>query len=346
MKNNYLILAIIVLLVIGVAVYLNVGRVTNNIPQNPNNAFSTSTANSVKDGITSQINNNTKQEGTASPTLTASKNTGRVVLSITDEAVGLDTVQSILMTINNISVQNSQGDWVSLLKTSKVLDLVSLYRNSYNELVSDTNLLPGTYSKIRISIGNVIVIPKGGLNSLQAKLPLQTLTLDTKIIVEKGKITGISFDFDSPKSLIRTIDGTIIFFPVVFLSTQHNIGMVQLLASNGVQLLNSTTDFTQTFGVDENGIIKVGFAMNQLARFELLGNVIHIIPYDEKSSDIIIPAQSAINIAIQKAYISSALSIQTVTRGSKRVWSIVGVKESSLVTVYLDITTGSVLSVQ
>ncbi|OHA27057.1 MAG: hypothetical protein A3C06_00980 [Candidatus Taylorbacteria bacterium RIFCSPHIGHO2_02_FULL_46_13] len=333
MQKNYALWAVIAVIIIGGAIFLIKESATENALQNQGDTVPTTETNT---------------SGTIEASVSApakSKDTGRVIFSITDEAVGLDTLQSIMLTVNELSVQSSQGSWVSISKTPRTFDLLNLHEKARNELLSDLNLTAGSYTKIRLSIGKVVIVSKEGLKNVEAKLPSQTLTFNTKIVVEKGGTSGVSFDFDSGKALHRTGDGTILFFPVVKLNTQHGIGLVQMLGGN-VELLNGLSDFDQTLGVDENGNLKIGFALAASTKLELLGNIVRILPADEKAADLKVSAQTAIDTAIQSGYISTALSVQTILREKSRVWQIVGTKGAMLVTVYVDINTGKVVSVQ
>ncbi len=330
MNKNYSVIAIIGIVVIVGVFYFSSSRPSLQMP-------------SQNQGNTSTTGNT--ETGGSVPAPVQSKSTGRVVFSVSDEAVGLDTLQSVLLTINEVSVQSPQSGWVSVSKTPRTFDLLALKNSGRNELLSDVNLSAGTYNQIRLSIGKVVVVQKNGLKNVEAKVPSQTLRFNAKLVVEKGKASGASFDFNAGKALHSTGEGTLVFFPVFTVDTVHGVGKVQILAGN-VELLNGLPDFDQTLGVDENGNLKVGYSINAVTKIEFMGKVIHLIPMGEKPEDIKVSAQAAITTAINGGYITSATSVQTTLRENKRVWQVVGAKGGTDVTVYIDIATGAVLAVQ
>ena len=333
MKKNYIILAVIAVIVLLIAVFKSpvvTPVVTIEEDEQGNDIIPTETGKTT-----------TTKTGTSVP----SKNAGRVVFTISDETVLSDaTIQSVLLTINDISVHNSSG-WVTVSKTPRAFDLVSLKATGRDEMMLDTNLNAGTYDQIRFSLGQILVAHKSGLNSENAKSRLQTINLNTKIVFEKGGLSGVSFDFDLAKSLHRINDGTLMFFPVLKLNTQHSIKTLQNLGGN-VQFFEGLTDFVQSWGVDENGDIKVDFSFGNLTKIEFVGKVIRIIPYEEKQEDIKVGAQTILDTVIRNGYLSEVVSIQTIVRENKRIWKVVGIKSSARVTVYADISTGAVISVE
>src|SRR6185369_7441681 len=150
MKSNYIIVIIVAVLAIVAMVFLNKRTVVQYVFQNQNN--STSTAPVSTGGNQNTIGTSGSGNVLAtSPAPAPSKNTGRVVFTVTDDAVGLENLQSIMMTVSDISVKNSAGTWISVSKGAQVFDLIDLYKTSRNVLYVDTNLNPGTYNVLRVT---------------------------------------------------------------------------------------------------------------------------------------------------------------------------------------------------
>jgi hypothetical protein len=296
----------------------------------------------VIENVTTETNNTTGTTGNTVTTSGKSTNsTGRVVFTITDNAISLDSLDSIIMTLSKVSVKNSKGNFVTVLTGPKQFNLLDLYRGGRAEIFSDINLEAGTYSQIVISIDKITVTAKGGVNAVESKLPSNELSLNSKIVVEKGKTSAVAFDFVAGKSIHQTGSGAYIFFPVVKVSSQHQVSKVQTLGKN-TELFGGLTDFDQTWGMDENGVLQNNFVFNGLSKINFLGDVIRVTPYDEKTSDIQTLGQSIINDAIKNGYIEKALSIKTIMKSGKTTWQISGIKNQKIIKVYADVVTGEI----
>ena len=175
MNKNYIIWVIIIVLVGGSLLYFN-NKSTNPSPT------PYGTQNQNADTTKTQSSNNSTY-GTVLPP-PKSTTLGRVVFTITDDAVSLDTLQSIMLTVNKVTVQKPGGSSVTVLNGPRQFDLLDLYRNPRVETFSDINLDPGTYNQISIYIGKIMVVPKGGVNGVEAKIPSNELRLNNKIAVE------------------------------------------------------------------------------------------------------------------------------------------------------------------
>lgn len=178
-------------------------------------------------------------------------------------------------------------------------------------------------------------------------MPSHTLVFNAKLTVIKAKTSAIALEIPSAKSLFATTNKSYLFFPVVRLTMQHDVGTVQTLGGN-TQVLNGLTDFDQSWGMDELGVLKVGFSFIAATQFEWLGSVLHVIPYDEKKSNITFSAQSAITSASAPPgnYLDKVLTVQSMIRQNKHVWQVAGTKGGSMVKVYFDVTNGTLIAVE
>ena len=282
--------------------------------------------------------------GTA-PKVAGAVGTGRALFIMADETAPLDLFQSVLLTVSDVSVQNSKTGWVSVLKTTRQFDLANLYQKSLKELFADVGLAPGTYTGLRFTIEKVVLVQKSGLPRVEAYIPSQKLTFTINLVVVKGKTSAVTLTSFSSQALRQARDGSFIFFPVVRVKTEHDIRTVQTHGGT-TELFNGLTDFEQGWGMDENRTLKAGFSYPNGIQFDLLGAVIRVIPINEKTSDITFSAADAISAVLQGKYVDVALSIQTVTRQNKQVWQVAGTKGAVLTKVYIDITTGGIIAVE
>ncbi len=271
---------------------------------------------------------------------------GRVIFTITDDAIALETIESIVITVNELSVHSPKKGWVTISKTPQYFDLLALHEKGTNALFADLIMTPDTYDQVRFAVGKIVIANKEGLKNVEAKLPSNTLTFNTKLLVEKGKTSAVTLDIISSKSLHQTGSGTIMFLPVIGIHAQHGIANVQALGGD-VEFIGGLTDFDQSWGMDETGTLARGYVFDPLAKIELIGrSTIRVIPRDEKAADIKVSAEQAIDAAIKAGYIETASSIKTMTRYLKRVWQIRGVKADTKITVYVDISTGAVVAAE
>lgn len=277
----------------------------------------------------------------ARPTPPPSQKSGRVVVFLTDVGVSLDSMESIRMTVDEISVAKGKGGWIALTSVPREVDLLALYRSSSLETMADVYLEEGAYDRVRMKVSKVTVIEKGsGGIAHAAKLPSGTMTFIGNLVVQKGKSSSMLIDVLAAKALHKTGNGMFVFFPVVKVAMQSDVSVRSF--GGGVYATGGKSDFDATLGMDEAGAMKPGFAFESGTEFEFLGSVIRVIPHGEKQGDAAVNAQAAIDAALKSGYIDTAVSIQASVRVGKSVWRVFGLKEFLPITVYVDGATGAV----
>lgn len=271
-----------------------------------------------------------------------SKTQGRVVVVITDDVVGLNTISELRLTVSEVRVLNAAGKWVSVSSSPKQYELLMLDQKALHAVFADSNLEVGSYKEIWITLGSASVVKNGSAYPL--KLPSRDIRVAAKLNIIRGKDAGVIIDIQGDTSLFQTEKGAYVFMPVV---------RFQTLSQTSTQIFSGIAYFTGgsadtdvTVGMNENGIVKTGFSFNKNTRFDIVGNAIRIIPPGEETKSLVITAEQALNMAIQKGYISSALSIKTTTKNDRVAWQIVGVKNNETVIVYLDVVSGETIAVE
>ena len=120
----------------------------------------------------------------------------------------------------NNSTNNStdeEAGWLPLdiLAGNETFDLLQI--QGIEEVLAVTELEPGKYTQIRMTIGNVQVRLGGG-NLTDVILPSGMLKFIHPFDIVEGQTTALLFDFDAEKSVNVTGSGQIIVKPVVKLS--------------------------------------------------------------------------------------------------------------------------------
>ena len=209
---------------------------------------------------------------------------GRILFTLSDAAVAMDTLDSILMAVNEVSVHSPGTGWVTVLKIPKQVDLLKLYRENKSVILSDTYLNAGSYSQIRLLIGTIAVTPRGSAPEagIEAKLPSKEIKIVGKLEVAKGQTSAVEFDFMADKSLHKTGNGKYIFAPVVKIDTKSDVDNVQItqntiIKDKTVEIFGGLQKFTAIFGMDETGELKQNFSFGPYANLELDGDKIKII---------------------------------------------------------------------
>lgn len=275
-------------------------------------------------------------------TTVSSKNLGRLVLAIKDDAVRLDTVQSILFNVKEIMVLKQGGGWVTVVSKPQTFDLLQLKRDGRFVLLADVNIERGNYSQVRLVIGTVVVV-KDGI-AYDAKLPSGELKIVTDVDVAGSRAAAMTFDVLADKSLHSTGNGKYIFSPVIRFNAYETLEDVQILGKK-VDLFGGTPKINVEVGMDENGDVGVGKSINPAAKLDLIKSGLIVVKTLEEH-DFKITAEAAIDAAIAGKYIDGALSVRMAKNSETHLpsWLVSGVKSFKRVLVEVDATTGNVLS--
>jgi hypothetical protein len=156
--------------------------------------------------------------------------TGTLQIMVTDAPPG-ENITSIMVTMESVEVHKAaagqeqsaanstdeEAGWLPLdiLEGKETFDLLQI--QGIEEVLAVTELEPGNYTQIRMTISNVQV--KLGDGDLQnATLPSGKLKFVRPFDIAENQTTALLFDFDAEKSVTVTGSGQIIVKPVVKLS--------------------------------------------------------------------------------------------------------------------------------
>lgn len=196
--------------------------------------------------------NNTKQEPA-----TGAVSQGRVIFSVTDAAVNMNTISEIEMTVNSVAIQSGTSGWVTVSTTPRTYNLLELNESGESKLLADINTNTGTYNQIRLMVDSIVVTTSTGAKR-EATLPSGELRINTAMLVNENSTTSVNLDFLADKSLHATGTGQFIFSPVVKTESRSNAN-VDIDASGNVTIAGGQVDDNRTVGMDIDGSVKLDF---------------------------------------------------------------------------------------
>ncbi|MBI4147457.1 DUF4382 domain-containing protein [Candidatus Woesearchaeota archaeon] len=183
---------------------------------------------------------------------------GRVVFTITDAAVNMSAVTSLMVTVDSVQVHSAAEGWVIVSSKPQTFDLLKLKIQGSQELLADVTLNEGTYQQLRLNISKVVVTDAEGEH--EAKLPSGELKIVGNLEVKANSTSTASFDFIADESLHVTGNGEYILAPVVKLETKED-AEVEVKADLKVEIKGGTVKTNVKVGMDADGNVGVGLGI-------------------------------------------------------------------------------------
>lgn len=203
---------------------------------------------------------------------------GKVVFGISDAAMDIEGVSSIMMTVDSVEVQSGTQGWIVVSSSSKQYDLLRLKQSGAVAFLADINLAAGTYDQVRLTISKVLVNASGTIQ--EARLPSGTLKISGRIVVEEGETSTAVLDFKADKSLHMTGNGKFIMAPVINFKTQRRASVGKNFDET-LKINGGENEDDVNVGMDVKGEIKNNFELDSNAKIEIDGDdVIHITGVD------------------------------------------------------------------
>jgi hypothetical protein len=191
---------------------------------------------------------------------------GKIVIGISDAAMAIEGVSSIMMTVDKVEMLGASSSWVTISSVSKQYDLLQLKASGAIALLADVNLSAGTYNQIRLTIGKVEISASGSIR--EAKLPSGTLKIVGRIVVEEGKTATAVLDFKADKSLHITGNGMFVLAPVVHLQTKSDVS-VEVRTDATLKIVGGKDEDEVDVGMDERGETKEDFELDEDADIDI-----------------------------------------------------------------------------
>ena len=198
---------------------------------------------------------------------------GKIVVTITDAAADINSVSSILVTIDNIEAHSSAKGWVTLSSDAKTYDLLELKSEDKAALLAEADVEEDSYDQIRLDISKVIVVDENGPN--EAKLPSGEFKINTGLDVNKNEISTVNFDFKADESLHITGNGKYILAPVAEVETKNN-AQVDIRSDNDVEISGGQTISKTKVGMDIDGNVGINIKVPASAKLSIDGSLIKI----------------------------------------------------------------------
>ena len=142
---------------------------------------------------------------------------GRLKLYLTDAPASYDAVNvNVLRVEVHRSGMDSTSGWSVIESQPATYDLIQL-RNGAMAVMGDTSLPAGSYTQIRLILGEgCTVVVDGVPHDLSVPSGPQTgIKLNTPFVIEAGKLYELTLDFDADKSIHRTGNGQYKMSPVI-----------------------------------------------------------------------------------------------------------------------------------
>jgi len=133
---------------------------------------------------------------------------GSLKLAITDAKPALPPgIVQVLVTIDEVSVHQSGGEWTSLTlaQTPFTIDLLRYSDGNTTQLVPQTTLASGKYTQIRLGVHSAMVVTDTGAH-YPVEIPSGNLKTDKNFdfTVAGGGAVALTVDFDLSQSLVAT----------------------------------------------------------------------------------------------------------------------------------------------
>ncbi len=145
---------------------------------------------------------------------------GTISMAITDAKPTLPPgVVQVIVTIDEVSVHASGGDWVSLplAQNPFTIDLLQFANGHTTQLVPQVALAPGHYTQIRLGVQSATIVTDTG--SFPAVIPSGNLKTAQEFEFDATGAVDLTVDFDLSRSLTVTGSNTYILKPVLHIVT-------------------------------------------------------------------------------------------------------------------------------
>jgi len=186
-------------------------------------------------------------------------NAGSLYIGITDATANIADVNEIDLSVNKIEVYNTTKGWVTVGSDIKSYPLLALNANGKTELYAKADVSAGTYDKIRVTLGDVIIKTKSE-GDIKAVVPSSKLVIDTKVVVKEDMNTSVKLDILADQSLHIDMDGKYVFASVVKAESRSSTD-VSLDKDNVVEASGGDLDSNITIGVDLTGKAREDFRL-------------------------------------------------------------------------------------
>lgn len=111
--------------------------------------------------------------------------------------------EAVYITFEDFFIHREGGEWISLplAQMPYAVDLLEFHSGRTTTLVQPVRLEPGTYDRIRVSIGSAAVLRDGSFYSIAIPSGNLVIEIDFFFDLEDGRTLDLTIDFDLSQSL-------------------------------------------------------------------------------------------------------------------------------------------------
>jgi hypothetical protein len=186
-------------------------------------------------------------------------NAGTSYIGITDATASIADVNDINMQVKGIEVHSATAGWISVASKDMSYNLLALNSSGKTELYAKAYVSAGTYDKVRVALGDVVVKHKTK-GDMKATLPSKYVVISSDFKVKEKMNTSVKIDVLADKSLHTTSDGAYVFAPVVNTESRSDAA-VSVGNDNVVVSSGGTVDVNANVGVDLSGKSRSDFIL-------------------------------------------------------------------------------------
>lgn len=198
-----------------------------------------------------------------------SENSGTLFISVTDEAVDMETISEVSFEVDAVALRSSaEGQtWTEVSGGNESYNLLTLNETGQFKLYSQSNVAAGTYDEVRLTIGEVNVTTTDGTTS-EAALPNDEMTFTGAVNISPDATSSVAFDVKADQSLHRTAEGEFVFAPVVEMTSQSNVA-VNVDEENTVTTSGGTLEANVSVGMTVEGGSQANFVLDTSSGVEI-----------------------------------------------------------------------------
>ena len=223
-----------------------------------------------------KTNENTDQE---------TNQVGSLYVGIKDATLDMNSISEIDMEIKKVEVYDEAKGWITIGDDSKTYGLLALKASGKAKLYGWKDINAGTYSKVRVTLGDTSVKTKAG-STVKVVIPSSQIVSNSSIVVNGDERSIITIDFLADKSLHIASGNKYIFTPVINSEARSN-AQISVASDDMVTISGGNLDSSNTVGVDLQGSSRPNFELKTSSDSKIeiksaSGNMITII-FDGKT---------------------------------------------------------------
>ncbi|HEY4494291.1 MAG TPA: DUF4382 domain-containing protein [Candidatus Paceibacterota bacterium] len=191
---------------------------------------------------------------------------GKVTVAFTDATASIKNVNEISMEVNKVELYSDTQGWVAVGSHQRVYKLLDLNKRSQAEIYTTADVSADTYTRARVTLGNVTVSTKNG--DKPATLPGKNLEMETKVVVNENQNASLKLDFVADRSLYLTAKGAYVFAPFIQIEGRSD-AQIDMTSEGIVTVSGGSVDTTQNVGMDVDGTVKNDFQLGADVKLDI-----------------------------------------------------------------------------